>query len=194
MAGVASGSGPDRRGSSPGWGLPGGRAAQKLRDRLSAARLRQTIFTRCFVLGQGSGARRGRRCALNVNVGEAGPRAQEPHGNRLMREKKGSSRLGGKKAPLGKSCLDPSRSGKRRGEEPQSQENAPRAEMQRAGIASSHTAASAHLLDQFHNGAASGANVGSIGYRSAGKIRKSFELDGLRRLSGCLDKVNNPHV
>ena len=132
MAGVASGSGPDRRGSSPGWGLPGGRAAQKLRDRLSAARLRQTIFTRCFVLGQGSGARRGRRCALNVNVGEAGSRAQEPHGNRLMREKKGSSRLGGKKAPLGKSCLDPSRSGKRRGEEPQSQENSPTAEMQRA--------------------------------------------------------------
>jgi hypothetical protein len=29
-----------------------------------------------------------------------------------------------KKAPLGESCLDESRSGKRRGEEPQSQENA----------------------------------------------------------------------
>ena len=40
-----------------------------------------------------------------------------------------------KKAPLGESCLDESRSGKRRGEEPQSQENALTAWLRRAKIA-----------------------------------------------------------
>ena len=194
MAGVASGSGPDRRGSSPGWGLPGGRAAQNAQGTTVRRAFASNNFYPLFCFG--ARVRCEARQAVCLDRQRWRGRDPSPGAARKSIDagEKGSSRLGGKKAPLGKSCLDPSRSGKRRGEEPQSQENALRTEMQRAGIASSHTAASAHLLDQFHNGAASGANVGSIGYRSAGKIRKSFELDGLRRLSGCLDKVNNPHV
>ena len=193
------GSGPGTKESSPGLG--GCRAAERRKDELLVAGrfLRQTIFTSGRGCGQAAPARSSPLMRLNSQlrpVAErkrgAVTRVSQAWSRRLVQRVE--CELGAKKAPLGKSRLDPARSGKRRGEEPQSQENALRAKMRRAELRARTPVLSLIFWTDFNIGAGFVEPVGSIGYRDHELDGKPLETRRFAVPHSRLDKVNNPHV